>query len=102
MVEEEKKWHANVMTIQVKTAAIRYYIVGCYLLWGENYQSTFAHVKKAWEQCPKGSTPLLVGDLNVDIDDPRDGRFELRDETIIEQVVSHWNLTNIMGHFKIC
>ena len=58
-VEEEKKWHANVMTIQVKTAATQYYIVGCYLPW--NDITTLAYMKKAWEQYPRGCTPLLIG-----------------------------------------
>ena len=85
------------MTIQIKTAATRYYIVSCYLPW--NNITTLAYVKKSWEQCPRGCTSLLIRDLYVDLDDPQDN--DCRDEMILEQVCSDWHLTNVINHFKI-
>ena len=75
IVKEEKKWHPNVMTIHVVTRKIRYYIVGCYL--PPDDLETLEYVKKAWEQRPTDATPLLMGDINVDLDNPESERDDI-------------------------
>ena len=33
-------------------------------------------LRAAWEACPDGCMPLVLGDLNINFDDPRDERDE--------------------------
>lgn len=44
--------------------------------------TSLEHVTNAWNQCPKGCVPMLIGDLNVNLDAP----WDKRDETIVKQV----------------
>jgi len=48
------------------------------------------HIRTAWEQCPKGYKPMLIGDVNINLDAPRDKR----DETIAEQC-DDWGLSDM-------
>ena len=75
VVEAERKWHANVMSIHVVTGNTRYYIVGCYL--PPDDLASLEYVKKAWSQRPSGATPLLIGDFNVDLDSPNNSRADI-------------------------
>jgi hypothetical protein len=34
-------------------------------------------LQAAWEACPAGCTPIVLGDLNIDFRDPRNKREEL-------------------------
>ena len=93
VVEEEKKWHPNVMTIHVVTRKVRYYIVGCYL--PPDDLETLEYVKKAWEQRPLDAIPLLMGDINVNLDNPENKR----DDIIAEQLLDNWCLKKSCNYF---
>ncbi len=70
-----------------------FYVVGCYI--PPTNLSTLPQVKQALNECPKGHTLLLIGDLNVNLCTPRDGR----DKSIAEVVEDVCGLTNLSKHF---
>jgi len=49
----------------------------------------------AWAGCPRGFIPLIIGDLNINLDAPQDDR----DETIVKQCDA-WDLTDMAMQFK--
>ena len=74
IVEEQRSYGANVITCQLVTGKGRYYIVRCYL---PPHDTTAAdEMEKAIKECPRGCLPLLMGDLNINLLDPRDARDE--------------------------
>ena len=72
--------------------ADRYYCVGCYIPLSD--LTTLEDVKKAWLNCSKGGRPLLVGDLNINLESSRDERAA----EIAEQVDT-MDLTDMTRHF---
>jgi hypothetical protein len=72
----------------------RFYIVGCYI--PPNNLCTLPQVKQALNKCLKGHTPLLIGDLSINLCAPRDKR----DERIAEVVEDICGLTNLSKHFR--
>ena len=95
-VENQKEWNNNVMTAQIRAGQFKYYIVGCYLPPDDSALDIFEHVKEAWAACPKGFSPLLLGDLNLDVDFPKDNG---RDNQIIKEVENKWGLDTTFEHF---
>jgi len=91
-VEETRFYGPNVMTFQLVTGADQYYVVRCYI--PPFNRTTLDDVRTAWGHCPSGARPLLVGDLNVNLESPGDKRGE----EIAEQV-GYMNLTDMSGHF---
>ncbi len=70
----------NVLSFQLVSGATRWYIVGCYIL--PNNLTTLMHVKQAWQACPWGCLPILLGNLTINLAAPRDNR----NKAIAEQV----------------
>jgi hypothetical protein len=60
--------------------AIRFYVVGCYI--PPSDLETLTDIKQAWQTCPTGAHPLLVGNLNFNFCAP----CTEREEMIAEQV----------------
>ena len=83
-VEETKIVHANVLTFQLVVGAVRFYVVGCYI-----------PPSNALAQRPKGCKPLLIGDLNIDLEYPRDER----DDEVAEECDAN-NLVCMSRHFR--
>ncbi len=83
----------NVLSFQLVSGAVRWYIVGCYI--PPNDLTTLTHVKQAWQACPWGCLPILLGNLNVNLAAPHDKRGE----TIAEQVDA-MALTDMSAHFR--
>ena len=92
-VEETKIWHPNVLSFELVTGVDRYFVVGCYI--PPDDLVPLDHIKTAWKECPKGCKPLLVGDMNIDLEYPRDER----DEKVAEQC-DFWNLTDMSRQFS--
>jgi hypothetical protein len=67
--------------------------MGCYI--PPTNLSTLSQVQQALNECLKGHTPLLIGDLNINLCAPRDGR----DERITEVVEDVCGLTDLFKHF---
>jgi len=92
-VKETKVWGPNVLTFQLVTGRHQYYVVGCYI--PPSDLATLDDIQKAWNHCPSGARPLLLGDLNINLESPRDER----DEKIAEQC-DYMDLTDITSHFR--
>ena len=80
-VEEVKKHGQNVISLHLMTGSDRYYVVGAYI--APSCSTTILEVEAAWQQCPKDCIPVLVGDLNTDLESPSDDE---RGMAIAEQV----------------
>ena len=50
--------------------------MGCYISPSDVAGTTLMYIDQAMAQPPKSCTPLIVGDLNVDLKYPRDNRDE--------------------------
>ena len=81
------------MTIHVVTRKIWYYNVSCYL--PPDDLETLKYMKEAWEQCPTDATPLLMGDINVNLDNLENKR----DDIIAEQLLDNWCLKKSCNYF---
>ena len=73
-VEETRFWRANVLAFELVTGARRYYVVGMYLPPGD--LTALEHARQAVEAKPKGTAPLILGDLNANLESPRSERDE--------------------------
>jgi hypothetical protein len=93
---EVKDWcisGPDVLSFVIITGSKRFYIVGCYI--PPNNLCTLPQVKQALNECPKRLTPLLIGDLNVNLCAP----WDKRDEQIAVVVEDDCALTNLSKRF---
>ena len=79
-LEETKFLSHHVMTFRLITGGLRYYVVGVYIPPSSVVELT--HIRQAYAECPSRFQPILIGDLNIDLESPRNER----DEEIAEQV----------------
>ena len=70
-LENGKVRGPNTVTCEVQTGEVRYYVVGCYLPPSDKEGKNLGDVANALDKMPKGCIPMLLGDLNVDLDVPR-------------------------------
>jgi hypothetical protein len=87
-LEEWRFFGPNVLAFRLVTGGKDFYCVGCYIPPSEEDQSTLENVRRAQQQCPEKFELLLFGDLNIDLDAPRDTR-----EEIIAEQCDYWKLT---------
>jgi len=92
-IEEVVPRSPNVLTFELVTGQIRYFVVGAYIP-PSDLSTTLTQIHQAWLECPRGCQPLLLGDLNAN---PRDKR----EDAIAEQVDS-MDLVEMSGHFRQC
>ncbi len=95
-IKETRVRGPNVITFVVVLGGNRYYAVGCYI--PPNNLTTLTHVEAAWNKCPKGHIPILLGNLNIKLASPRNERNEL----IAEQVGDVMVLIDVSRQFKQC
>ena len=93
VVEETTKFGPNVMAFQLQTGSKRFYIIGAYV--PPSDRTTIDQIRDAWKQCLGGCTPILLGDLNINLAQPRDER----DEEIAEEC-GFMGLTDMSRHFR--
>ena len=89
-------WHVrgpNVLSFVIVTGGQQFYAVGCYI--PPNDLSTLPIIVQAWNECPSGHTPILLGDLKVNLRAPRDDR----DEQIAEAVEDVMGMCDLSNHF---
>jgi exonuclease III len=79
-LEETTFLSPHVLTFRLITGGLKYYVVGVYIPPSSTAELT--HIRRAYANCPEGFKPILAGDLNIDLESPRDER----DEEIAEQV----------------
>jgi hypothetical protein len=87
-LEEWRFFGPNVLAFRLVTVGKDFYCVGCYIPPSED-------VRRAQQQCPEKFELLLFGDLNIDLDAPRDTR-----EEIIAEQCDYWKLTCMTTMFK--
>ena len=64
----------NLMTFQLVTGYERFYIMGTYI--PPNDMTGVDVLRTAWAACPADHTPLVMGDLDINFEHPRDAREE--------------------------
>ena len=84
-VEAARVVHANLLTFQLVTGYEQFYVMGIYI--PPNDTMRVDALRTAWEACPDGCVPLIMGVLNINFEHPRDLRKEdisdLLDEIIL-------------------
>ncbi len=73
-VEAAKIITLNLLTFQFVTGYKQFYVMGTYI--PPNNTTGVDALRKAWALCPANCIPLVLGDLNVNFDHPRDAREE--------------------------
>ena len=84
----------NMLTFVLVTESQQFFAVGCYI--PPIHLGTLVMIKQAWNECPHGHTPILLGDLNINLRSPRDER----DEKIAKVVEVVMGLTYLSQHFR--
>ena len=74
----------------------RYFIVGCYIPPSEKDGTTRRLVEKALDSRPKGSIPIVLGDLNADLEFPRN-----RQEVILAAGIEKHGLGCLTRDFRV-
>ena len=87
-IEGVERHSPNVIAFQVVTGGGRYYMVGTYV--PPSCPDTIGVVHSAMAVCPKNCKPVLLGDLNANLESPRDKR----EEEIVEEC-SFWGLSSL-------
>ena len=72
VVEEQREWGPHVLSFRLITGKGQYCVIGAYIPPSDD--APLADIEKAWRSCPKGSKPILLGDLNADIEYPKSDR----------------------------
>ncbi len=86
----------NVLTFELVTGQMRFFVVGAYIP-PSDLGTMLGHIRQAWSECPRGCEPLLIGDLNANLINPRDER-----EDGIAKQVDAMDLANTGHHFRQC
>ena len=68
VVEEQQAWGPNVISWHMVTGRERFYCIGAYI--PPTDLSALEYIDKAWKACPKHCKPMLMGDLNIDLEYP--------------------------------
>jgi hypothetical protein len=77
----------------IVTGSQRFFAVGCYI--PPNNLNTLQHIVQAWNECPRGHIPILLGNLNVNLCAPRDNRVEQIAEVVEDVMVVQTFLSEI-------
>ena len=85
-------WGPNTLAFRMITDGANYYVVGCYI--PPHDLKMLKKVKAAWAECLKGFIPMLIGDMNIDLDSPRNNR-----EATIPEQCDAWDITNMVAQF---
>jgi hypothetical protein len=65
----------NLLTFQLITGDAQFHCMGIYVPPTDTVG--VEDLRAAWEACPAGCTPIVLGDLNINFRDPRNKREEL-------------------------
>jgi hypothetical protein len=87
-VEAVKIVSPNVLTFQLITGGVRFFVMGAYIPLADT--TGVDDLCTAWANCPANCKPLLLGDLNIDFGSPQTGR----EETIVD-LLDKINLVNM-------
>ena len=84
----------NLMTFQLVTGYKRFYVMGTYI--PPNDTTGVDALRTAWAACPADCTPLVMGDLNINFEHPRDAR-----ENDITDLLDEINLVDTSRKFLL-
>ena len=94
-VESVKKYGPNVISCHLVTGRRRIPVVGAYIPPSDEDLITITYINKAMDDVPNGLNPLLMGDLNANLADPRDD-FAAQ----VAAAVVSYGLDDLLLHFK--
>ena len=92
-VESIKRYGPNVLSFQLVTGGLRVAAVGAYV--PPDDLSTLEFINRALDDLPQGQKPLLLGDLNMDLEDPRDDRAYS-----IAADMASFGFEDMLAHFR--
>ena len=79
---------SNLLTFQLVTGDERFYCIGVYI--PPTDMMGVEDLRAAWEACPEGCMPLILGDLNINFVEPQDERdkviHDLNDDIDLEKI----------------
>jgi hypothetical protein len=55
----------NVLLFTIVMGSQQFFAMGCYI--PPNNLSTLQHIVQAWNECPRGHIPILLGNLNINL-----------------------------------
>ena len=82
----------NIVTFQLTTGDERFYVIGIYV--PPNCSKGVDNLRNAWDACPLGCKPIILGDLNINFGFPRDER-----EEVIMDLLDEINLIDMSRRF---
>ena len=96
-VENAKVVGTNVLSCElVLNSDERFFVVGCYLEPSDTLGRAQQLVERALRDKPEGSMPLVIGDLNANLDAPRSRR-----EEVLLQSLAGEGLGCATRHFQV-
>ena len=83
----------DIVTFQLATGDERFYLIGIYI--PPDCNRGVDDLRRAWDACPQGCKPIILGDLNINFRFPRDKREELivnlhNEINLIDTLHSFW------------
>ena len=85
----------NTISVEIQTGNVRYFTVGCYIPPSDRTEETYGKITGALDCQPKGTLPLILGDLNVDLEHPRSTQ-----EARVAELIDNLQLRCLSRHFK--
>ena len=82
------------MTFQLATGDERFYVIGIYI--PPDCNKGVDVLRRAWDVCPQGCKPIVLGDLNINFGFPRDKR-----EEVIVDLLDEINLIDTLRRFLL-
>ena len=65
----------NIVTFQLTTGDERFYVIGIYV--PPDCSNGVDDLRRAWDACPQGCKPIILGDFNINFGYPRDEREDI-------------------------
>ena len=95
LVEAAAVISPNVLTFQLVTGGVRFYVMGAYIPPADTMGVD--DLRAAWDKCTANCHPLLLRDLNINFGSPRSQR-----EEIIVDLIDKIGLADISQKFLQC
>ena len=94
-VEGQRTWGPNVVSFELVTGGLRYYVVGAYCPPSDPEASTTEDISAAFGAAKPGRQRILIGDVNAVVAEPRDAR-----DDIVADCVAAMGLGDLGPHFR--
>ena len=94
-MEKTKIWAPNILNFELVMCKDHYYVLGVYI--PPSDLTILVYAKNAWHWCPRECRPLLINDLNINLEFPPNER----DKEIAEQMDA-MDLVCMTQQFRQC